>query len=367
MFQLRCAATAALFFVCAFAHASDEQALSAPFAPQQPVEIMINQQELAVDVPDSAAIGAQFGLLGALVSAAVDNAKAGYAEKRVVEMRNQLVDFRFNERFETAVRDKIIAAQLTADPVVSVRLGAWTGPEAKAAGAAPKQGVIVLSPRYAIANNFENMRISLDVRYVDRELKSNGKLKEKFRFGRSYTFSYPLDKVSGSGADGDAARWVAFGKPQLQWLMAEGIDQVTDMFVYDMTDVGVDESLVKIDGFATVAGKSVAGRQVRSGDGWVWTRAKRTRAITGVRPVGESRPIVMTATPAAAPTASSDSATPSTPAAAAAAPVVADIAAPSAVAVPAQTPAAAPSAPAAPSAEPATSTPAATTPAADAG
>ena len=65
--------------------AAKQEPLPLPLEPQLSVELILGQQEMAVDVPDSSAATAQFGLIGALVGSAIENAQVQNAEKRVVD------------------------------------------------------------------------------------------------------------------------------------------------------------------------------------------------------------------------------------------------------------------------------------------
>ena len=58
-----------------------QKPLPMPLAPALPVEVVLNQHELAVDVPNTAAaMGGQFGLLGALIGSGIQNAQVKNAE-----------------------------------------------------------------------------------------------------------------------------------------------------------------------------------------------------------------------------------------------------------------------------------------------
>lgn len=67
--------------------------LPMPLAPELPVEIVMNQHELAVDVPETAtAMGAQFGLIVALIGSAIQNSQVKKAEERAAPIRDRRPD-----------------------------------------------------------------------------------------------------------------------------------------------------------------------------------------------------------------------------------------------------------------------------------
>lgn len=270
-----------------------------PIQTSLPAEILLTQQELAVEVPGTAdAVGMQFGLLGALIGTAVANAQVKNGEQRVREIRDALLDYPFNARMEDALRRKLAEHRILGDQGVAVRHATWDGSEAATVDAV--EDALVLAPRYAIRNDFEQMSVTVALSHVQRTSRAGKKTKQKPLFVRHYAFNFPLSPIEGSDAEADAARWAGFGAAPLSTLLDRGIDQVTDMLVYDLSAEGRAEALEDVRGHTgAVVGQSFDGRVVREGDGWLWlrTRMGATRPLVGQHPVNA---VVVAALPAAA-------------------------------------------------------------------
>ncbi|UHQ22845.1 hypothetical protein LVB77_19700 [Lysobacter sp. 5GHs7-4] len=312
--------------------------LPMPIAQDLPVELVMSQQEIAVDVPNTAsAMGAQFGLIGALIGSAVQNSQAKTAEKRIADMRNLLLDYRFNERMEQALRAKLAGEGFSPNPQVVVMPTAWDAASAKDSAQLP-QDVLVLTPRYSMSNNLGGLTVRVQAAYVHRERKSNGKVKETLRFNRPYTFQYTVVDYPGEEGAIDR-RWLAMGPAGVGALIDQGIAQVTDMLAYDFSSAGRAEAATKVkNDKIPFAGNIYRGRSLRGTPDYVWVRSGNQwmQSVTGYATLNAGK---MTA-------------------------AVAPVAAPSI----AETPVAAPAdAAAAPAAEPAPAAEAAPAPAADAG
>ena len=282
--------TSGLLLCFAFnAAAANVEPLPMPVEQALPVEVVLGQQELEVDVPDSSGAAAQFGLLGALIGSAITNAQVQNAEKRVVDIRNQLVNYRFNEQFEKAIRVALVSEGISPNPQVIVRQTPWDAASAeRKLVAGEKQTILVVVPRYSIMNTFEQMSVSMRVQYLQRELKKNGKPKETYRFSRNYSFFIPMDKLTGGQATEDSVRWVGLGKDQLAALLDEGIKQVTEMFVYDFSAEGRALSLQPNNGMSgTLKGKKYAGRVLRQTEDFIWVQSgkKMYQTINGFQPI----------------------------------------------------------------------------------
>lgn len=296
-----------LLVAAAFGFVASHTAVAkAPVAQAKDIEVVMTQQELAVDVPNTggAVAAGVGGILGALIGAAINNAQVANGEKRVAEMRNQLIDYRFNQRFEQALAAKIAAANLPQPPKVEFVTSVRGADELKAAGAVPRNYVLVLSPRYAITSNFEDLSVSSSAMWIDRSLKGNGKVKQKFHMMRTYAFRFPMKEISGSGATEDSARWVALGGAELAAMLDKGIDEVTDMIVYDLTPAGLAESQEKKLSNYNMAGKARRGRKVEVAQDRVWLRNRF--ALEGFHLIDGKGPVFSLA--AAAPAAATDAA-----------------------------------------------------------
>lgn len=293
-----------VFICCVFqnANAASMQQLPSPIEPQLSVEIVLNQQEMQVDVPDSSAAASQFGLLGALIGAAVDNAAVKNAEQRIVAIRDLMVGYNFNEKFEAAARVAIATPGISPNPQIRVVKSAWDS-SLDDVKPSPAQVLtaFIITPRYSISSNFEQISITLNTNYVSRVLKPNGKVKQSILFFRSYRFHIPMDPKKGSHATEDSNRWAALGKEQLTALADQGIKQVTDMLAFDLSTEGRALSAQSNKGLkVTFKGKEYAGRELRKTDDFIWMQSGKNMAqsIQGYQPISGA-----TVSPAPAPAA----------------------------------------------------------------
>lgn len=275
-----------------------------PVEPALNVELVLHQQEIAVDVTSTAPVAMQFGLIGALVGAAIDNANAQAAEKRVVDIRNLLVDYDFNRAAEDAVQSAVSSPGISPKPVITVRKSGWDAvAEQGNAMTGPQQTLLRLIPHYAIASNFESIKVSLQAYYLQRTVKDSGKIKESVIFSRNYSYELPLEKKQGSGADEDADRWVAIGKDGMATLIGIGIRQTADMLAYDFSIEGREQIANAKSGKTTqFYGKSYRGTVLRETPDYIWVANGKikARSVIGVQPVAEATAAAHATAPEAA-------------------------------------------------------------------
>ena len=253
-----------------FAVSAAKQPLPMPLGERMPVELVLHQQELAVDVPSTAAIGMQFGLIGALISSAVDNANAKSAEARVAPLRDALIAYRFNERFEAELRSRLAAEGISPAPQLAVMPTGWDAINAEASDAVPMYAMVI-NPRYAMDSEFRKLYITLNVSVVDRERKSNGKLKTRYRTVRSYNFNVLME-------DGNPkeylAKWYGLPPNAMSTMLEQGVRHVIDMMVYDFSAQGRTEWTTNTKKTKAKIGEyEYGGLEVRRGDEWIWLRA----------------------------------------------------------------------------------------------
>ena len=263
--------------------------LPMPLAQDLPVEVVLSQHELAVEVPNTAGMmGAQFGLIGALVGSAVQNSQVKKAEERVVPIRDAMLAYRFNERVEAVLRAKLASEGLSPNPSIKVMSTPWDAADAQQDKQAMPLHAMVVTPRYAIDSNFGTLSVSLLAQLVDRTLKPNGKVKTKVQFSRNYVFNFPL---AGALGDDNPQRWAGLGGERLGALLDQGIAQSTDMLVHDFSPAGRAESEQKVKREkATLKGATYAGRAIRQTEEWVWVRSGNGYLATlqGYQPVDAS-------------------------------------------------------------------------------
>ncbi len=250
--------------------AAKPRALPMPLGEQLPVELVLHQQELAVDVQSTAGLGMQFGLIGALISSAVDNANAKKAEARVAPLRDALIAYRFNERFETELRAKLASEGISAAPQLTVLSSSREAIGAQADADAPKYAMVI-APRYAMDFDFGRMYVQMVVYIVDRERKSNGKLKTRYRASRVYNFSHRLE---GGKADDYPATWQNLPPNAMADMLDRSVRHVIDMMVYDFGAQGRSEWTASVKKTrAKLGNHEYGGLEVRRGDDWIWLRA----------------------------------------------------------------------------------------------
>lgn len=260
-----------------------------PIEQQLSVEIVLTQQEWQVDVQDSSAVASQFGLIGALIGYAVDSTAKKNSEHRIVKVRDVMDGYNFNQQFETATRSAITTPGISLEPEFKIIKSTF---QQSVDMVKPRPAQVltafVITPRYSISQNFEQVAINLDAKYVARALKPNGSIGQSIIFSRSYRFNIPMDAISGSQATADANRWVALGKEQLTELANQGIKQVTDMLAFDFSKEGRAVSLQSIKGQEiNFKGKVYKGRVLRQTEDFIWVQSGkgRTQTIQGYQPI----------------------------------------------------------------------------------
>lgn len=312
-----------------FGVAAKEPSAPMPVAADLPVELVENQNELAVTVPDTAAaVGMQFGLIGALIGAGIQNSQAKHAEEAVVPLRDLLIHYNFNEHLEQALRAKLASEGISPRPTLSVMKTPWDAVDAEQAKTVPPLA-LVLIPRYSVDSNFSQLIVQVTAQVAQREVKSNGKVKSRYDFSRVYSYRFPMRDAAEGDKTAPVQRWAHMGEAGLSQLLDEGIAQVTDMLVYDFSAQGRAEWSQPAKGEVVLGDETYDGKPIRQGEGWAWVRTgkKWAQSLQGYHPVDGSVPSAVAATTPAQPEATAPAAT---PVAAPAAPVEAAPAAPSA-------------------------------------
>ena len=268
-----------------------------PVAQALPVELIRAQNEIGVQVPETAAnVGMQFGLVGALIGSAVQNQQAKNAEARIVPLRNLLVEYRFNEKMEQALRERLPSAGLSPEPQLSVRAMRADAEAGATLDSMPAEA-LVLVPRVAMDYDFGQLTVYLAADLTKRTAKSNGVVKANSQLFRSYSYSFPMHV--GIPAQRDA-KWVELGGERIAALLDQAAAQLADMVVYDFSAEGRAAWQGKVGNkdFVRVNDVGFAGRPIRQGDDWAWVHVGR-----GWLTIRGYHPIVASTFAAAAPAA----------------------------------------------------------------
>lgn len=283
--MLRRLGVAAVAAALSFSVAAKKPELPMPLADDLAVEVVLSQHELAVDVPETASsMGMQFGLVGALVGSAVQNAQVKKAEERIVPIRDHLLGYRFNERIEAVLRTELPSEGISPNPSIRVMQTPWDAVEARnGLGDMPLYAMVIV-PRYSMDSGFGTLSVMLNVQVVDRTIKSNGKVKTKRRLVRDYAYRFPLlDTV-----DAGPQVWARMGPERLAQLLDRGIEQSVEMLVHDLSEAGRTEQRQVIRGERVhVKGLSYPGRAMRQTEDHVWVRTGNGRMskLSGYQPI----------------------------------------------------------------------------------
>lgn len=283
--RLRGLFAVALLASCFAASARKPVAPPSPVSPQLDVELVLSQNEVGVEVPATASqVGMQFGLIGALVGTAIQDQQAKNAEARIVPVRNLLVEYDFNQRVESALRDRLASPGLSPDPRLRVSNAPDSTPEV-AGGRPVTAEVLILIPRWAMDYDFGALTVYLQANLIERQTKPNGKVKVAVKFARSYSYSFPMH----SGARGERDRkWAELGSDRLTALVDEAVVQLGDMLAFDFSNEGRATWQAKIGDkeFVRVNDVGFPGRSLRQAPDWAWVRVgKGWPMIKGYHPI----------------------------------------------------------------------------------
>lgn len=244
-----------------------------PLGEKFPVEIVLNQQELGVDVSTTGAAvtGAVVGgLVGALVAGGIANAQVKAGEERVVPLRDMLIAYDFNQLVESALRTKLASDGIALDPVISTMKTQWDAVDAENARQLPKRAMMIF-PRYSIDSKFSRLRVQLLVQIVDRRVTGAGKIKHKPSFSRVYAFNFP---IKDGRVEDNIAQWKSLGADGMGDLIDLGIAQTTDMLAYDFSAKGRSEWRISTNKKSVkFKGERYSGFAIKETEDYVWMRS----------------------------------------------------------------------------------------------
>ncbi|MGY6587722.1 MAG: hypothetical protein ACXIUB_05470 [Wenzhouxiangella sp.] len=176
--------------------------------------ILASQNELATEASSTDPMAAGGGLLGVLITSAVDSSRNRRAETAVIELRDSLIDFEIADEFLLRMEQAGLAEQLsTADPVV-LREAITADPE--------RAQFIQVSPMVQMNNELSALEIELWIRMMDT--RPNG-LPRAGPFWQGYKFIHPMpEPESGRSREDYAEAWLALGPEELKTLIATGME-----------------------------------------------------------------------------------------------------------------------------------------------
>lgn len=208
---------------CATLQPGPRAEVQTPVASTLPVVLVVQQQEIVPDVPATAtAVGAQFGLIGALVGASVQSSQARSADERIGPLRDQMVGAGLSEAFEQAFREGLDPAQWGA-----VEFTTTTGPGPMV----PQRRTLVLTGRYALSYEADHAYVSLIAQVFDPNPKRPSR--PVLAYYNTFFYIVPIPGATGDKDENDiAAR--AYGGERLTADLRAGVDELVRMANYDV-------------------------------------------------------------------------------------------------------------------------------------
>jgi hypothetical protein len=276
-----------------FAAPARENPVPDPLGTTLPVDIVLSQTQLAVDLPDQST--GVTGLPDAIVQVLVEK-HVDRAGKRVASLHELLSDFRFGESIETAMRSRLASEGLATAPELKVLHGTRFS-------TAPPGGALLLYPTLAVSADFERIVVRMTAIYLYRAVDAKGR-EHPARLGRDYSYALTLRDADRTSATEDAARWAGLGREELTALLDLAAGQVGDMLAYDFSPAGRLESAkpMPAEAWAKFDGKTYGARAQRRTDRSVWLRYGKGsgRKIDGIYLVGDRPELTAVTVPAAA-------------------------------------------------------------------
>ncbi len=255
-----------LFAASFAATAAKSASLPMPLGERLPVELVLGQQRLIVEIADNTGLAIA---MGPLIPGLIDGISASRAEARIAPLLDDLASYRFDDRFEAELRRRLASESISPDPQLVIlpmhreQLGTLMGD-------APTYA-LVITPRYAMSQSFDRMYVQIAVQLVDRTMKGKGKFSSRVRAARVYRFSHLLKEA---GVKENVAAWHSLSSGELAGLLDESMRHVIDMMVYDFSADGRAgwDANVRL-GRARHNDRLYGGLEVRRGDEWIWLRS----------------------------------------------------------------------------------------------
>lgn len=227
------AALCLVSFSPAFAARSKIDLSQQPLAERMQVEIRMPQQEIIAESAQTNAMMFGGGLLGALISAGIDNSAAKKAEAEIGPFRDKLVDTDWREiareSLERGLSREVFAPQLDFSFHTTMPYE-----DRKAKTLREGRRILVVVPSYTFAGQFSSLKARLDVSIVDRALQK-GRIKEKVLYSHVFEYNWILaDWNHKAKRPARIASWKAVPGTQLDALLREAFTGVVAMLDHEV-------------------------------------------------------------------------------------------------------------------------------------
>jgi hypothetical protein len=217
------------------------------------VVVPIAQSEIYVFVPvstsASSSVGASFGLLGAIVGTAIDaginDARTTKAEAAVKPLRDALVDFKFDETFQSDVKNSISSVPWMHVDNVRVVKQVTNGSLDQVLTDSKAGAVLFAATDYHLSNAADILSITVAVSLFPnndtlRALKANSKIKGDFKSAVANalyhnTMAYETKAPDSTGdRDHNMANWSANGGAAMRASLTSGMEKLAAMLADDL-------------------------------------------------------------------------------------------------------------------------------------
>lgn len=204
-----------------------------PLAEHMRVEIRMPQQEVFAESTQTNPMMFGGGLLGALISAGVDNSAAKKAEGEIGPFRDKLVDTDWREVAREAIEQGLSREAFAPELEFSFH---ETMPleDRKAKTLATGDRVLVIVPSYMFAGHFSMFKAHLDISIVNRT-PGNGRVLERVLYVDSFDYGFVLpDWNPKDKRQKRIAAWKQVDGARLTAMLREAFTGVVALFNEDL-------------------------------------------------------------------------------------------------------------------------------------
>ncbi len=213
-----------------------------PLAEHMDAEIHLNQTELEVISPNTGSAGG--GIIGAIISSAINNAEINKAEKAIGVVRNALITSNTENEILDIAKTKLAASAIaTQMSIESFVFDEIPDPMRLPVLAEENQFTVRLS--YKLTSKLDRLIVSARVNWYDVSVDSF-KGKEKRKYDNHYYGSYvfiteapeTIENDDSSRREEFAKAWVSLGGEAIHQLIVQGVVDVMDMLLLDIGSLG---------------------------------------------------------------------------------------------------------------------------------